>query len=151
LFEPDENITEDEINVVCNSVAVILPATFKLLLMVALPVTIKNSFIVTPLLISKPLFGESMACAEPDFILSISPIAEAGIFTIPLPSPLKKDAEMDPEILSPPVICVFALITSGELPGESIVLTSIIEAEKAAPLTTLIDFGEALITGLPLT
>jgi len=81
----------------------------------------------------------------------MSPIDSADIFVIPLPSPLKKDADTDPEMLSPPVICVFALITSEELPGESIVLTSIIEAEKAAALTILTDFGEALITGLPLT
>jgi len=58
LFEPVAYIIDDEINVVCNSVAVIFPPTVRLLLIFALPVRIKNSFIVTPLLISKPLFGD---------------------------------------------------------------------------------------------
>ena len=41
LFEPDEKITEDEINVVCNSVVVILPATLISVLNIAAPLTIK--------------------------------------------------------------------------------------------------------------
>jgi hypothetical protein len=73
------------------------------------------------------------------------------MFTIPLPSPFKKDADTEPDTFTEPVNCVFALITMFEFPGESIVLTSITEAENAAPLTIFTEFGEALITGLPLT
>jgi len=56
------------------------------------------------------LFGEIIAVAEPDFNLSKSPIAPALILDNPLPSPLKRDADIDDEILSDPLICVFAII-----------------------------------------
>ena len=71
---------------------------------VAEPVTIKKSLIVTPLLTSNPLFGEIVAVVEPDFILLISPIESADILNNPLPSPLNKDAVIDDEILSEPLI-----------------------------------------------
>jgi hypothetical protein len=50
-------------------------------------------------LTTNPLFGEIIAVAEPDFILSISPIDDALILNKPLPSPLNKDADIDDEIL----------------------------------------------------
>lgn len=68
-------------------------------------------------LTSNPLLGETTACAEPDLILSISPIEDAGIFDIPLPSPTKVaytvEADTNVVTFSEPVICVFAFICNG--------------------------------------
>jgi hypothetical protein len=75
----------------------------------------------------------------------ISPIESACILNSPLPSPLNNDADTEP------VINVFALIVSVSDAGVSIIDVSILEAEKGIAFTILIEFGEALITGLPLT
>jgi hypothetical protein len=108
LFEPDEKITEDEINVVFNSYVEILPPTFKLPSMfpslpivmlfriTAEPVTPKFFVVVKSVCTTKPLFGEITASAEPDFNLSISPIADAGMLNNCDPSPLKNDADTVP-------------------------------------------------------
>ena len=58
------------------------------------------------------MFGEIIVCTEPDLILSISPIAAAGMLVIPLPSPLNvfattEDAEIDDDTNNEPVIFVF--------------------------------------------
>ena len=82
---------------------------------IPLPVTIKKSLIVTPLLTSNPLFGEIIAVDEPDLILSISPIESADILNNPLPSPLNTDADMDDETFNEPVICVLAFICNGDV------------------------------------
>ena len=50
------------------------------------------------------MFGEIIAVAEPDFNVFKSPIAPALILYNPLPSPLKRDADIDAEILSEPDI-----------------------------------------------
>jgi len=70
-----------------NSVVVIFPATLISPLKIPLPVTIKKSFILTPVFTSNPLFGDIDAIVEPDLILYISPIDDAFIFINPLPSP----------------------------------------------------------------
>ena len=90
----------------------IVPATLKSPLKIPLPVTTKKSFTVNDVCTSNPLFGEIIVCTEPDFILSISPIEDAGIFVIPLPSPTKvlattEDAEIDDDTNNEPVIFVF--------------------------------------------
>ena len=54
------------------------------------------------------MFGEIIAVAEPDFNLSKSPIAVASILNNPPPSPLNNDADIDDEMLTEPLICVFA-------------------------------------------
>ena len=93
MFEPDENITDEEIYVVFSSYAEMVPATFKFSNVVkpstfkfpaisVEPLTPKYESITTPVLTSNPLFGESIACAEPDFNLSISPIDVAEMFVI---------------------------------------------------------------------
>jgi hypothetical protein len=66
------------------------------------PVTIKKSLTVTPVFTSNPLFGERTTSTEPDFNLSISPIASAGMLNNCEPSPLKKDADTEPLIVSEP-------------------------------------------------
>ena len=104
MFEPDENITEDDMNVVCNSVVVIFPATLIFPLKIPLPLTIKKLSTVTPVFTTNPLFGEIVAVAEPDFILSISPIDAADILNNPLPSPLNKDAVIEDDTANDPVI-----------------------------------------------
>jgi hypothetical protein len=58
------------------------------------------------------LFGEIIVCTEPDLILSISPIDDAGMLVMPLPSPLNvfattEDAEIDDDTNNEPVIFVF--------------------------------------------
>ena len=60
------------------------------------PVTIKKSLTVAPVLTSNPLFGERRTSTEPDFNLSISPIADAGMLNNCDPSPLKNDADTVP-------------------------------------------------------
>ena len=112
LLEPDENITEDDMNVVCNSVVVIFPATLISPLKIPLPVTIKNLSILTPVFISNPLFGDIAALAEPDVIWSKSPIESADMFVIAEPSPLKKDADTVPVVNKEPVISVLTFIES---------------------------------------
>ena len=119
LFEPDENITDDEIKVVFSSYVEILPPTLKspimlpsppiviLLRITAEPVTPKFFVVVKSVETIKPLFGEITASAEPDFILSKSPSADAGMLKIPLPSPFKNDADTSPVTLREPVISVF--------------------------------------------
>ena len=52
------------------------------------------------------MFGEIIAVAEPDFNLSISPIADALMLNNPLPSPLNNDAVIEP------LIFVLAVISS---------------------------------------
>jgi len=81
-------------NVVCNSVVTILPVTFRSPVILASPPTLKSlSNVVFPVtsnvlsisvftLTCNPKFGEITASAEPDFNLSISPIAPAEIFVI---------------------------------------------------------------------
>ena len=66
------------------------------------PVTIKKSLIVTAVFTSKPLFGESITSTEPDFNLSISPIASAEMLNNCEPSPLKKDADTEPLMVTEP-------------------------------------------------
>jgi phosphosulfolactate phosphohydrolase-like enzyme len=66
------------------------------------PVTIKKSLTLTPVLTSKPLFGERRTSTEPDFNLSISPIASAEMLNSCEPSPLKKDADTEPLIVTEP-------------------------------------------------
>ncbi len=63
-----------------------------------LPSTVKFVFI------TKPLFGEIIAVAEPDFILSKSPNALAFKLNKPAPSPLNKDAVIEPLIFVFPAI-----------------------------------------------
>ena len=94
----------------------ILPPTVKSVVIIAEPVTVKLPSIAVLVLISKPLFGEITACAEPDFNLSKSPIADALILNKPPPSPLKSDADIDDEILIEPLICVLPFICSGDVP-----------------------------------
>jgi len=133
------------------SVDVILPLTLILPIILAFPVTFAFPVKVNPPLIfvgtftTNPLLGEICAIAEPDFILLISPIESACILNNPLPSPLNIDADIEP------VINVFALIVSDSEDGVSIINVSILEAEKGIPFMILIEFGEAFITGLPLT
>ena len=97
-------------NVVCNSVVVIFPATFKFWLITTEPVMFEFPFTVNPPLIevgtftTNPLFGEIVAVAEPDFILSMSPIDAALILNNPLPSPLNKDELIEDDIANDPVI-----------------------------------------------
>ena len=61
-------------NVVCNSVAVIFPATFKFCVITTEPVIFEFPFTAnTPSIevgtfTTNPLFGEIVAVAEPDFI-----------------------------------------------------------------------------------
>ena len=68
------------------------------------------------------MFGERTTSTEPDFNLSISPIAEAGILNISEPSPLKKEADTvpltntfaafrDDDTFKEPVILVLDLIS----------------------------------------
>ena len=102
-----------------NSYAEILPPTLKspiilpsppiviLFKITAEPVTPKFFVVVKSVSTTNPLFGEITASAEPDFNLSISPIADAGILKIPLPSPLKNDADTTLVTLREPVISVF--------------------------------------------
>ena len=66
------------------------------------PVTIKKSLTVTPVFTSNPLFGERTTSTEPDFNLSISPIASAGMLNNSEPSPLKNDADTEPLIVTEP-------------------------------------------------
>ena len=97
-------------NVVCNSVVVIFPATFKFWLITTEPVMFEFPFTAnTPPIevgtfITNPLFGEMVAVAEPDFILSISPIDAALILNNPPPSPLNKDELIEDDIANDPVI-----------------------------------------------
>jgi hypothetical protein len=155
LFEPDEYITDDEIYVVNNSVVIILPATFKFWLITTEPVIFELPFTANPPLIevgaptTNPLFGEICAIAEPDLILSISPIASESILNNPLPSPLKRDADIDDEILSEPVIWVSDFNLNGLFPNESISSVCILEALKFP--TTSTDCDEKLAILLPLT
>jgi hypothetical protein len=114
-----------------NSVVFIFPATVK------------------SVLTTKPLFGEIIAVAEPDFNLSKSPRAVALILNNPLPSPLNKDADIDDEILAEPLICVFAFICNGLVPNESISSVCILEAVKFP--TTFTDSDEAFNIDAPLT
>jgi hypothetical protein len=64
LFEPDENITDDDIKVVCNSVVVIFPLTFKFCVIVTepvifeLPLTAKPPLIEVGTFTTNPLFGD---------------------------------------------------------------------------------------------
>jgi hypothetical protein len=68
------------------------------------PFTAKPPLIEVGTFTTNPVFGEIIAVAEPDLILSISPIDVADILNNPLPSPLNKDAVMDDETLSEPDI-----------------------------------------------
>jgi hypothetical protein len=63
----------------------------------------------------------------------------------PLPSPLNKAADTEP------VIFTFAFIVKDEPDGVSIILVSTNDAENGIPLIILTEFGEASITGEPLT
>lgn len=94
--------------------------------------------------ISKPLFGEIIANAEPDFNLSISPIADAGILNIPLPSPLKNDALTEPLIW---VLPLNSKLTPLAVTPITFVCTP--EAEKGP--TTFTEADEKLAILLPLT
>ena len=59
--------------------------------------------------------GDIIASIEPDFNLSISPNASAGILYSPPPSPLYKDADKSPIIFVSPVMFV-GTFTSNEVP-----------------------------------
>ncbi len=105
-----------------NSVVFIFPLTFKLPVIVSLPINDKFPIMfVEPLrfvlpvtfnpplmdvftFTTNPLFGEIPAIAEPDLSWFISPIADALILNNPLPSPLKRDEDIEDETLSEPVI-----------------------------------------------
>ena len=86
-----------------------MPPTFKFCVITTEPVIFELPFTANPPLIdvgtftTNPLFGEIVAVAEPDFILSISPIDSALILNKPLPSPLNKDEDIDDDTLSEPV------------------------------------------------
>ena len=55
------------------------------------------------------MFGDIIASIEPDFNLSISPNASAGILYNPAPSPLNTDADISP-------IMFVGTFTSNEVP-----------------------------------
>ena len=122
-MEPDENITDEEIYVVFNSVVVIVPATFKVCRVVvpstfklpaicAEPLTPKYFSVTIPSFTSNPLFGEIVASAEPDFNLLISPIDAADMFVMFEPSPAKNEADIVPVVNTEPVISVLTFIES---------------------------------------
>ncbi len=73
LFEPDENITDEDINTVEISVVVILPLTLRFEVIVREPVILELPLTDNPPLIdvgtftTNPLFGDIFAVAEPDF------------------------------------------------------------------------------------
>ena len=68
----------------------------------SLPLMFNEPLIVVFVFTTNPKFGEIIACAEPDLILSISPIEAALILVNPLPSPINVDADTEP------LNCVFA-------------------------------------------
>ena len=116
-------------NVVINSVEVIVPATDKFLstdkslpidtslstvkstFIVDEPVTVKSAFTLVSVSITNPKFGEITAWAEPDFNLSISPNASAGTLNNPLPSPLINAPDISPVALTAPSMFVVTLIS----------------------------------------
>ena len=70
--------------------------------MFSLPLIFNEPLTVVFVFTTNPKFGEITACAEPDLILSKSPIEDALIFVIPPPSPINVDADTEP------LNCVFA-------------------------------------------
>ena len=61
LFEPEENITDDEINVVCNSVDVIRPPTFRFCVITTEPVIFELPFTAKP----PPILPEPVTTNSP--------------------------------------------------------------------------------------
>ena len=94
-------------------------STFKVSLVLKEPLISNVPLISVSTLISNPKFGEITASAEPDLILSISPIESALIFVIPLPSPLITPPTVkDSDTFNAPLIDV-STFTFNPLSGET--------------------------------
>ena len=78
--------------------------------------------------------GDIIASIEPDFNLSISPNASAGILYNPPPSPLYKDADNSPWISKSPVDVTLPTIFVGTLTSNEVTLKTDAVAEPSAIL-----------------
>ena len=92
---------------------------------------------VTPASTLNPPSGEIIASTEPDFNLSISPIASAGTLYNPPPSPLYIDADISPVDVRLPSIFV-ATFTSNEVPLETDAVAEPLAIRITSPISDVV-------------
>ena len=111
MFEPVAVTTVDSINVTFNSVAVIVPPTFKSFW------TSKSPWIEPEVFTTNPKLGETEAVTDPLAILfSLNAKADSGISNNPCPLPLYSDADTEPVTFNLP-FKVEIVFTSNPLSG----------------------------------
>ena len=131
LFEPEENIIEDEIISTINSLATILLSTIKSPVTLTSPVTSTSPLNDDDTFTKNPVFGEIDADAEPDNNLTVS----GRLFNWE-PSPLN-------EPLKEPVTCSnWSVVTNKRLPSASDA-TNAMEPDVREPLIGTPKFGSA--------